>query len=111
MAAIAVPIWLHLRHSDKDKPFRFPSLMFLEKLPIRTASRRRLVDLPLLLLRVAAIALLVLAFGRPYFAGSVKAEMDKRPRAMVILLDRSGSMGHTDVWKAAQDSARALLKD
>jgi Mg-chelatase subunit ChlD len=111
MAAIALPIWLHMRHSDKDKPFRFPSLMFLEKLPIRTASRRRLVDIPLLLLRIAAIALLVLAFGRPYYARDVAAEMAKRPRAVVILLDRSGSMGHTDVWPAALDSARALVKD
>jgi hypothetical protein len=109
LAALAVPIWLHLRHSDKDKPFRFPSLMFLEKLPIRTASRRRLVDVPLLLLRLAAITLLVLAFGRPYYARDVEAAMAQRPRAIVVLLDRSGSMGHTDVWAAAQDSARAKL--
>lgn len=109
LAALAVPIWLHMRHSDKDKPFRFPSLMFLEKLPIRTASRRRIVDIPLLLLRLAAITLLVLAFGRPYFSRNVDEAMAQRPRAIVILLDRSGSMGHTDVWAAALDSARAKL--
>ena len=65
LAAIAVPIVLHLRHRDKDQPHRFPSLMFLERLPIRTAQRRRITDWPLLLLRALAIALLVLAFARP----------------------------------------------
>ena len=68
MAALAVPIVLHLRHRDKDRPQRFPSLMFLEQLPIRTAQRRRVTDLPLLLLRALALALIVFAFARPVFS-------------------------------------------
>ncbi len=110
LAAIAVPVYLHLRHSEKTKPFRFPSLMFLERLPIRTASRRRIVDLPLLLLRAAALTLLVFAFGRPFFTRDVAAQMARRPRAVVLLLDRSASMSHRDVWPAARDSAQAIVK-
>lgn len=109
LLALAVPIWLHLRQSDKNKPYRFPSLMFLERLPIRTTHRRRLVDLPLLLLRAAALALLAFAFARPFFTRDVAAEMSERPRAVVILLDRSASMSHRDVWPAAVDSAEAII--
>ncbi|MES2523349.1 MAG: BatA domain-containing protein [Gemmatimonadota bacterium] len=109
LLAIAVPIALHLRHRDKDRPFKFPSLMFLEQLPIRTAQRRRVTDWPLLLLRVLALVLLALAFARPVFnAKAVAADGDKS-RAVVVLLDRSASMGHKDVWPAAIDSARAAI--
>jgi Mg-chelatase subunit ChlD len=109
LAALAIPIVLHLRHRDKDRPYRFPSLMFLEQLPIRTAERRRITDLPLMLLRALAVALLVLAFTRPVFSRDVKAEQSKRVRAMILMVDRSMSMGHRDVWPAALDSARTVI--
>lgn len=109
MAALAVPIALHLRHRDKDRPQRFPSLMFLEKLPIRTAQRRRVTDLPLLLLRALALALIVLAFARPVFSKNDAVAKSKRARAVVVLLDRSMSMAYGDVWKTAVDSARAVI--
>ena len=91
LAALAVPIILHLRHRDKDRPQKFPSLMFLELLPIRTSERRRITDWPLLLLRALALALLVLAFARPVFSRSAAAEKSARSRAVVLLLDRSMS--------------------
>ena len=109
LAAIVVPIILHLRHRDKDRPQRFPSLMFLEQLPIRTAERRRITDWPLLLLRAVALALLVLAFARPVFSRQASVERSARARAVVLLLDRSMSMGHRDVWPAAIDSARRVI--
>ncbi|MEO7520653.1 MAG: BatA domain-containing protein, partial [Gemmatimonas sp.] len=109
LLAIAVPILLHLRHRDKDRPFKFPSLMFLEQLPIRTAQRRRVTDWPLLLLRVLALVLLALAFARPVFTRQALDSKGDRAKAVVVLLDRSQSMGHRDVWPAALDSARAVI--
>ena len=109
LAALAIPILVHLRHRDKERPYRFPSLMFLEQLPIRTAQRRRVVDWPLLLLRALAIAMLVLAFSRPVFTKPSAAKTDTRSRAVVIAIDRSLSMGHTAIWPAALDSARAVV--
>lgn len=109
MAALAVPIVLHLRHRDKDRPQKFPSLMFLEQLPIRTAQRRRVTDLPLLLLRALALALIVLAFARPVFTKKEELSKTKRARAVVVLLDRSMSMGYKDVWKTAVDSAKTVI--
>jgi hypothetical protein len=109
LSALLVPIILHLRHRDKDRPQKFPSLMFLEQLPIRTAERRRITDWPLLLLRALALALLVLAFARPVFSRQAVAERANRSRAVVVMLDRSMSMGHRDVWLAAVDSARRVI--
>lgn len=109
LLAIAVPVLLHLRHRDKDRPFKFPSLMFLEQLPIRTAQRRRVTDWPLLLLRALALALLAFAFARPVFTRQALTASDSRARAVVVLLDRSQSMGHRDVWPVALDSARKVI--
>lgn len=110
MAALAIPIIVHLRHRDKDRPYRFPSLMFLEQLPIRTAKRQRVTDWPLLLLRALLLALLVLAFARPVFTSRAVAADGDQAKAIIIALDRSLSMGHTSVWPAALDSARAIVQ-
>src|SRR6185503_7602305 len=64
-AALLVPLLIHLRHREWEKPRRFPSLMFLRRIPIRTARRRRITDWLLLLLRAAVFAALVAAFARP----------------------------------------------
>jgi hypothetical protein len=110
LAALAIPLLIHLRHRDKDRPYRFPSLMFLEQLPIRTSQRQRITDWPLLLLRALALALLALAFARPVFTSRAAAAADTRSKAVVIALDRSLSMSHAAIWPAALDSARAVVR-
>jgi hypothetical protein len=109
LTALLVPVVLHLRHRERDLPFRFPSLMFLRRIPIRTARRRRITDWILLLLRASVLAVLVAAFARP-FLGRAETTAGAAPaRAVVILLDRSLSMGYRGVWPAALDSARAVV--
>ncbi len=110
LAALAIPVFIHLRHREWEKPHRFPSLMFLRRIPIRTARRRRITDWLLLLLRAAAVALLVLAFSRPFFHKDAAAVAAGRSRAVVVLLDRSLSMGHREVWPAALDSAAGVVR-
>jgi hypothetical protein len=108
LAALAIPVLLHLRRRDRRKPMPFPSLMFLARLPVVTDRRRRITDWPLLLLRALALALLVAAFARPYLHRAGVGG----PNAVgltVLLLDRSASMaadGTRDGWA---DSARAVL--
>ncbi len=108
-AALAVPVLMHLRDRNVETPTRFPSLMFLVRLPIRTSDRRKVTDWPLLLLRALAVAVLVLAFTRPFLGRTATATADSRARSVVLLLDRSMSMGYEGTWGAAQDSARAVL--
>ena len=109
LAALLVPIVIHLRQREWERPRRFPSLMFLRRIPIRTARRRRITDWLLLLLRAGVFALLVAAFARPFFQRSTSAPAAAPARAVVLLLDRSMSMSHREVWPAALDSARRLV--
>jgi hypothetical protein len=108
-AALAVPVLLHLRRRERERPMRFPSLMFLQRVTVTTARRRRITDLPLLLVRALILALAVLAFARPVVRPKPDAKPASGTRRVVILLDRSLSMGHLAVWPAAQDSARAII--
>lgn len=109
LAAIAVPVFFHLRHRETDQAIRFPSLMFLERLPFRTTSRQRVSDWPLLLLRAGAVILLAAAFARPFSRGDEVKTAAARARAVVVVLDRSLSMSHERVWSVALDSARAVV--
>ena len=109
LAALAIPIAVHLRFREKNKPFRFPSLMFLSRIPIRTAQRRRVTDWPLLLVRALILALMVFAFARPFIPQPADAAAEDRARAVVVLVDRSLSMSAPTVWATALDSARALI--
>jgi hypothetical protein len=109
LAALAIPVLFHLRQRDRDRPFRFPSLMFLQRIPIRTAQHRKITDWPLLLLRAVVVALAVLAFARPLVDRAAAAAAALEVRTVVLALDQSLSMGHAAVWPAALDSARAAI--
>ena len=109
LLALAIPVLMHLRDRNEETPTRFPSLMFLVRLPIRTSDRRKVTDWPLLLLRALAVAILVFAFSRPFFGRDAQVAGERRVRAVVVMLDRSLSMGYAGTWESARDSARALI--
>jgi hypothetical protein len=110
LAALVVPVVLHLRRRERERPMRFPSLMFLQRVTVTTARRRRITDWPLLLLRALIIVLAVLAFSRPVLRPKPGTAPAAGTRRVVLLLDRSMSMGHVAVWPAARDSARAIIR-
>jgi hypothetical protein len=82
-AAAAVPIVLHLLRREPEARVKFAAVRMLRPAPIETADRRRLRELLLLALRVAALALLALAFARPFIRPAVPAE--RRPPTVVAL--------------------------
>jgi hypothetical protein len=110
LAALAVPIWIHLTNRERREVMRFPSLMFLSQIPYRTVRRQKLRNLLLFALRSAAIILLVAAFSRPFLEradlGSA-AILDARE--IVILVDRSFSMGYGDRWDRARAEAHRVV--
>lgn len=108
LVAVGVPLLLHLRRRDRQRPTPFPSLMFLSRLPIRTERRRRITDWPLLLLRALVILLLVAAFARP-FLRSGEASETGAAGLTVLLLDRSASMGADGIGTSWRDSALAVI--
>lgn len=108
LAALVVPLVLHLRRRERHKPVPFPSLMFLARIPIQTEQRRRITDWPLLLLRALAILLLVAAFARPFLRTGAATDAGAAGLT-VLLLDRSASMSTDGVASAWRDSAAAAV--
>jgi hypothetical protein len=110
LAAIAVPVLIHLIHRERRVVVPFPSLMFLQRIPYRSVRRQKLRHLLLLLLRCAALALLVAAFSRPFFARRQNAIATSGARQVVILLDHSASMGYGNRWTKARDAAKKVAR-
>lgn len=107
LAAIVVPIVVHLREKQRKNVVEFPSLMFLHQIPFRSVQKRRIRHWALLTLRVLAIALLVAAFSRPFFEDEQQTAGGRLgPKEMVILVDRSYSMSYGDRWERTQDLVR-----
>src|SRR5438067_7058180 len=110
LALVVWPLLAHLTRRDKATPTPFPSLMFVRRLPQPTTRRRKLRDLPLLLLRVLALVLLAAAFARPLLDSARRRALPGAGgRELVVLLDRSYSMGTPGRWARAQDAARRAL--
>lgn len=111
LAALAVPILIHLSRRQSQQVQEFPSLMFLRQLPQHVEKRRRLRDVILLVLRCCALAILIAAFARPFLDRPGSAPVaESGARELVILLDRSASMGYGDRWRRAQGAARAAIE-
>src|SRR5262245_45513413 len=113
LAALAVPVLIHLIQRERKNVVQFPSLMFVRRIPYSSIRRRRIHNWALLLLRLAALALIVAAFARPFLRSQTLVAAAGGARDVVILLDRSYSMGHGDQWdrarRAAADAAGKLV--
>ncbi len=110
LAGIAIPVIIHLIQKERKNVVAFPSLMFLRRIPYQSVNRRRIRNWPLLLLRLAALALIVMAFARPFLRReSLAAAAAGGAREVVILLDRSYSLGYGDRWQRAVAAARQAI--
>jgi len=111
LLAVAIPIFVHLVQRERKTVVPFPSLMFLRKIPHQSVRRRAIRDWPLLVLRILAVCLIVAAFARPLLSGTDTATMGAvGAREVVILIDRSYSMGYGDHWARARDAAIRAVK-
>src|SRR5512146_8712 len=109
LAAIAVPVIIHLIHRERKVVVEFPSLMFLQRIPYRSVRRQKLRHVLLLVLRCIALALLVAAFARPFFERQRPTVSTTGSREVVVLLDRSASMAYADRWDKARAAARKVI--
>src|SRR5881296_3028127 len=112
LGALAIPVLVHLIQRERKRVVEFPSLMFIRRIPYQSVRRRRIRHWFLLLMRAVAVALLVLAFARPFFRQSALAAAAATggAREVVVLLDQSASMGYGDHWQKAQDAAKQLVR-
>jgi hypothetical protein len=106
LAGLAIPVLLHLTQREKKQIVRFPSLMFVRRIPYQSVRRRKIQHWLLLMVRLAALALIILAFTRPLIDRTDLPTTGSSAREVVILLDASYSMGFGDRWARAQAAAR-----
>ncbi|HEY9449165.1 MAG TPA: BatA domain-containing protein [Gemmatimonadaceae bacterium] len=112
LAALGVPVLVHLVHRERKEVVHFPSLMFLERIPYQAVRRQRIRHWLLFLLRCLALAFLAIAFARPFLArrGAQLGAALGEARDIVILLDRSYSMEYGDRWRRAVTAARGVVQ-
>jgi hypothetical protein len=110
LAAVAVPVVVHLVRRTRAPRVEFPSLMFVRRIPQRTIRRRRMQNWLLFALRCLAFMLLVFAFVRPYF-GAGQADTNRGQRANVILFDDSFSLRYGNRFEQAKQRARAIIDE
>ena len=111
LVALGVPVLIHMIQRQRTEVIEFPSLMFVRKIPFHSLRRQRVRHWFLLLLRCAALALLVAAFARPFFQSAVLVAVTGGSREVVVLVDRSYSMGYGNRWERARDAARDVVRD
>jgi hypothetical protein len=106
LAGLAIPVLLHLTQREKKQIVRFPSLMFVRRIPYQSVRRRKIQHWFLLMVRMAALAMIIFAFARPLIDSGNVPTGGANAREVVVLLDTSYSMGFGDRWARAQAAAR-----
>ena len=108
LAALSLPLWLHLLKQHRNDPIRFSSLKLMERRPQSSVKHRRLKYLMLLALRLALLALLALAFANPFIRRSPSA-IASGTKLVIVAVDRSFSMRAGDALERAKREARAVI--
>ena len=95
MAALAIPIIVHLLNRRRFRKVPWAAMRFLQVSLERNQRRMKVEDWILLLLRLAIVALLALALARPA-ADWLDSQSLGSKIASTVIIDSSGSMGRTD---------------
>jgi len=105
--AAAVPILLHLFHRRTEVVIEFPAVSLLTRAPIEQHRRRRLRELMLLVLRIAALVLLAVSFARPYVAGAIAPESAP---VTVVVADTSMSLSAPGQIERVREAALNAIR-
>jgi len=108
MAALGLPVWLHLLRKHKTTPLPFSSLMFFERRTQSSIKHKRLRYLVLFAARTLLVLLIVVAFAHPF----VERRIPPRTRSnevTVVAIDNSLSMRAGGHLAQAKEGAKALV--
>ncbi len=111
LAGLGIPLLIHLLLKRKSPRLRFSTVRFFLQRDEKAASKRRLRNLLLLLLRLLIFALLVLAFARPFWPQFINGANGPPPRQVVFVVDTSASLQAVDSGGARWERARKLTRN
>jgi Aerotolerance regulator N-terminal/von Willebrand factor type A domain len=106
LAALGIPVFVHLLRKHVTTPRPVSSLMFFERGTQSSTRHRKLRYLLLFALRFALVLLIVLAFANPFVR---RASADANGRLLLIVLDNSFSMRAANHFVQAKQQALATL--
>jgi hypothetical protein len=95
LALAGLPVLVHLLSRARPPVYRFSNLDFMRRVLRKTARIRRPKDWLLLALRTLALLALAAAFASPFLV-SKSASLPGEKSTVVLLIDRSASMGARD---------------
>src|SRR5258708_21589194 len=107
MAAVGLPLWIHLLRRYRSTPHPFSSLMFFERRTQSSVKHRRLRYLLLLSLRIALLIALAIAFANPFVNRAIIAGTGRH--ALIVAVDNSFSMRYSDHLARAKSEALKIL--
>lgn len=114
LCALALPLVAHLINRETRRRLDFPSLRFLRQSKLPQTGRRMPRDIFLLLLRMALLALAIMALAQPRWtppamdtARTAAGDRDQ----IGIILDTSASMQGWGTWDRALERVEALVKE
>src|SRR6201985_849561 len=90
LAALAIPVIIHLFNFRKYQKVYFSNVQFLKEVQEQQASRRNLKERLILAARLLTVLFLVFAFARPYIPGKNSINAGKQ-QAVSIFVDNSYS--------------------
>ena len=113
-AAAVIPVILHLINRQKAKDLPFPTLRFLRISVQKTRRRRRIQDLFLMLLRMAALILIAMGLAN-ISTSNLPLFGTGESKAVAIILDNSASMDVIDEgrprFETALGAANLIMND
>lgn len=102
----AAPILIHLWYRRKYRPMTWAAMEYLLAAIARSSRRMRIEQLLLLLLRIAAVLLAVLALAEPLMPSGAAQLLSGTRTHHVLVMDGSYSMGYKVAAKTLFDQAR-----
>ena len=114
LAAAGVPVLIHLIHRQRALVHPFAAIDLVLRTQKRLATRLKLHQLLLLLLRVLVVGCIVFALARPFYAAKPGAMREHQPTSTVFVIDSSLSMQYRhkgrSLFEAAQAAARSAVE-
>jgi hypothetical protein len=113
LAALAIPIIIHLFYFRRFKTVYFTNVRFLREVKEESSNRRKLRNLLVLLARCLAVAALVAAFAQPFLPRNTEG-VKKGEQVASVYIDNSFSMNalskDVNLLEKAKQKAREIVQ-
>ncbi len=110
LAALAVPIIIHLFHFRRYKTIYFSDIRFLKQVNEEKTTVDQLKNRLILAARLLALLFLILAFAQPFF-GKKDNKLNQGASSVCVYVDNSYSMGLKRSGESALDIAKTKAKE